>query len=92
MIMDKEMVKEIDKIKQMERQFTINKKSRDQLKSQKTSNEKDNDKKINDIKEKTKNLDVRVKDEIDELKKIFYKFFVGSTENDLNNENRSKAR
>jgi hypothetical protein len=42
--MDKEMVKEIDKSKPMERQFTINKKSRDQLKSQKTSNEKDKDK------------------------------------------------
>lgn len=34
-------------------------------------------------------MDPRVKDEIDELKKIFYKFFVGSTENDLS-EARNK--
>ena len=52
--------------------------------------EKDFEKRRKEVEDRTKNLDVRVKDEIDELKKIFYKFFVGSTENDLN-ENRNKS-
>lgn len=86
--MDKEQLNELEISKPINRAFTINKKS--QLKSKPTMAEKELDKRTKEVEEKTKNLDVRVKDEIDELKKIFYKFFVGSTENDLN-ENRNKS-